>query len=251
MFPKKQGACLKVALYARVSTRDKNQNPEVQINQLREYCQREGWEISGEYIDQASASDFVRRTAWVRLMKDAATRKFKALVVWKLDRAFRDVGMAVNTVRILRGAGIDFFVATVPVLNVQGPAGDLMFNIYAAFAQFERDTIIERVNAGLALARKNGRVSGRKPAAVDVAIVCNAYQVAGEGRGRWVRAAAIINREHGLKISRGFVMTRLTRAAAAAGQTIEEYVTNPAQKNEVVFIGAGGPEMECCERGVL
>ncbi len=242
---------MKVALYARVSTRDKDQNPEVQLNQLREYCAAEGYEITGEYVDQASASDFVRRTAWARLMKDAAVRKFRALIVWKLDRAFRDVSMAVNSVKILRGAGIDFFVSTCPILNVQGPAGDLMFNIYAAFAQFERDTIIERVNAGLALARKEGKVFGRKPAPVDVAKVCNAYQEAGEGRGRWARVADIINKEPGVKISRGFAHRRLTRAAAAAGMTVDEFVANPTLKNAPGLVVTNCQNLASCQGGVL
>ncbi len=242
---------MKVALYARVSTRDKDQNPEVQLNQLREYCAAEGYEITGEYVDQASASDFVRRTAWARLMKDAAVRKFRALIVWKLDRAFRDVSMAVNSVKILRGAGIDFFVSTCPILNVQGPAGDLMFNIYAAFAQFERDTIVERVNAGLALARKDGKLLGRKPAAIDVTKVCNAYRMAGAGRGLWARVARILEKDTGIKMSRGFAKLRLARAAAAAGVSVEEFVTNPSPKTEGVLVTAGTLKLASNNRGVL
>lgn len=151
---------MKVALYARVSTVDKNQNPEVQLAELREYCRRQDWEISEEYIDLASASDFVHRKAWARAMEDAAKRKYRALVVWKMDRAFRDIEMAWRTVKILRGYGIDMVFMTQPELNVAGPAGDLIFTIYAGFAQFERDIIRERSMAGMLHAKKCGTKSG-------------------------------------------------------------------------------------------
>ena len=170
---------MKVALYARVSTRDKDQNPEVQLNQLREYCTRLGYEIVGEYTDQAKSADLVRRTAWQKLMKDAAVHKFRAIIVWKLDRPFRDTMMALQVVKMVRGHGIDFFFATQPELNVAGPAGDLMLTIFAAFAQFEKDQIVERVNAGLALARKEGKTFGRPKKAIELAKVCAAYHASG------------------------------------------------------------------------
>ncbi|MGI2335726.1 MAG: recombinase family protein [Dehalogenimonas sp.] len=216
---------MKVALYARVSTRDKDQNPEVQLSAMRDYCQRQGYEIIGEYVDKASAADFVRRESWVKLMKHAATRKFKGVLAWKLDRVFRDTVMALTVVRRLRAWGIDLHLITQPELSVAGPAGDLMLTIYAGFAQFEKDQIRERVNAGIALARKEGKVFGRRPAGVDVAKVCNAYHKAGEGRGRWARTAEIIREETGLKMSRGFAHKRLSRAAEVEGMTVDEYVT--------------------------
>lgn len=207
----------KVALYARVSTKDKNQNPEVQLAELRKYCQDNNLEVIGEYVDQAGANDFVNRVAWSKLLKAAAARKFKQILVWKLDRAFRDIAMALNTVRTLRAAGIDFIVTTQPMLSVQGPAGDLMFNIYAAFAQFEKDTLVERVNAGIALAREQGKVFGRPARDVDVKKVLDACHLAGNSRGQWSRAADILTRETGQKISRGFVYCRVAKAAADQG----------------------------------
>lgn len=227
---------MKVALYARVSTRDKDQNPEVQLSAMREYCQRQGWEIIGEYVDKASAADFNRRDAWARLMKHAASRRFNALIAWKLDRPFRDTIMALTVVKMLRGYGLDIHFMTQPELSVAGPAGDLMMTIYAGFAQFERDQIRERVNAGLALARKEGKVFGRRPAGVDVAKVCNAYHKAGEGRGRWARTAEIIREETGLKMSRGFAHKRLSRAAEVEGVTVDEYVTKHIFSN-IQFLG--------------
>ena len=211
---------MKVALYARVSTRDKDQNPEVQLSQLREFCQREGHEIIGEFVDQASASDFVRRTAWAKLMKAAATRQFKGLIVWKLDRAFRDTVMALTVVRQLRGYGIDVMFATQPELSVAGASGDLMLTIYAGFAQFEKDQIRERVNAGLALARKEGRVLGRKRLPLTFINVLEAHQEACEqlprvskGNQGYSLAARIIKQRHGVNVTPGFVQNRILAGA--------------------------------------
>lgn len=207
---------MKVALYARVSTRDKNQDPEVQLMELRKYCQDNCMEITEEYIDQASANDFIHRTAWKQLLADAAGRKFKGLLVWKLDRAFRDITVATSSVKMLRNAGIDFIVTTVPVLSVQGPAGDLMFNIYAAFAQFEKDTIIERVNAGLSRAKAKGKVFGRPRKAIDFNKVLEAHEIACSRVDRLTKAnqgyseaARILSEQTGLRITAGWVYNRI------------------------------------------
>jgi DNA invertase Pin-like site-specific DNA recombinase len=207
---------MKVALYARVSTRDKNQDPEVQLMELRKYCQDNCMEITKEYIDQASANDFIHRTAWKQLLADAAGRKFKGLLVWKLDRAFRDITVATSSVKMLRNAGIDFIVTTVPVLSVQGPAGDLMFNIYAAFAQFEKDTIIERVNAGLSRAKAKGKTFGRPRKAIDFNKVLEAHEIAcsrvnritKENQG-YSETARILSEQTGLRITAGWVYNRI------------------------------------------
>ncbi|BAS31187.1 recombinase family protein [Dehalococcoides mccartyi] len=225
---------MKVALYARVSTVDKNQNPEVQLAELREYCRRQDWEISEEYIDLASASDFVHRKAWARSMEDAAKRKYKALVVWKMDRAFRDIEMAWRTVKILRGYGIDMVFMTQPELNVAGPAGDLIFTIYAGFAQFERDIIRERSMAGMLHAKKCGTKSGNpigKPRIdIDITKVCKAYQLGGR---KFSAAAEIISKWVGKKVTPGFVQIRLQRECQAQGLTIPQLVDIEMEKEEV------------------
>ena len=82
---------MKVAIYAGVSTSDKDQDPETHLIALRDFCQSKGYTITNEYIDRASANDLYHRTAWRELLDDAAKRKFKAALVFKLDRAFRSV----------------------------------------------------------------------------------------------------------------------------------------------------------------
>lgn len=82
---------MKVALAARVSTSDRDQDPETQLMVLRDYCRAQGWEVYREYVDRAPANDIAHRTAWRDLLDDAARRKFQVVLVFKLDRAFRSV----------------------------------------------------------------------------------------------------------------------------------------------------------------
>ena len=163
-----EGAALdmRVAIYARVSTHDKEQEPETQLQPLREFCRAQGWEIAGEYVDRASATDLRGRTAWRRLMDDSAKRRVDTILVWKLDRAFRSVAHMAQVTEQLRCWGVGLRSYSEPWLDTSGtsPAGDLMLNIMASFAQFERSLIGERVRAGMARAKREGVHLGRPPA---------------------------------------------------------------------------------------
>ena len=80
---------MKLALYARVSTSDKDQDPETQLLPLRDFCIAQGWEVYREFVDcGAPANDLAHRTQWRQLLDDAAKRKFSIVLVFKLDRAF-------------------------------------------------------------------------------------------------------------------------------------------------------------------
>ena len=79
---------MKIAIYARVSTSDKEQNPDTQLLPLRDFCSAQGWEVYREYADQASANDLGHRRAWREMLDDAAKRRFSSVLVFKLDRAF-------------------------------------------------------------------------------------------------------------------------------------------------------------------
>ena len=78
------GRSLRVGLYARVSTRDKDQDPELQLDPLRAYVAARGWEPI-EYVDTAAAGDLAHRTAWAQLLTDAGRRHVDRVLVWKLD----------------------------------------------------------------------------------------------------------------------------------------------------------------------
>ena len=153
------GRPLRVALYARVSTRDKDQDPELQLVPLRDYVAARGW-VATEYTDQASAADLVRRTAWHRLLEDARRRRVDRVLVWKLDRAFRSTLHALRTLEELDGWGVGFEVLTQPI-DTSTPMGRLIFAVLAAVAEMERSLIADRVREGMAHARRQGKQIGR------------------------------------------------------------------------------------------
>ena len=153
-------AIRRVALYARVSTRDKDQDPELQLVPLREYVAARGWEVV-EYVDHAPAGDLAHRTAWRQLLADAARRRFDLLMVWKLDRAFRSTLHALSTLQELEHRSVGFASLTQPELDTTSPTGRLVFTILAAVAETERSLIADRVREGMRLAASRGAKIGR------------------------------------------------------------------------------------------
>ena len=149
-----------VALYARVSTSDKDQDPETQIQPLREHCETHGWTVSGEYIDTAPASDLRRRTAWRELLDAAAAKRFKAVFVFALDRAFRSVKDMHDTLAAWDLVGVEFGSLT-QGFETSTPLGRLQMNFLAALAEFELEMISGRVTAGMERARRQGIPIGR------------------------------------------------------------------------------------------
>lgn len=157
----------KVAIYARVSTDDKHQDPDTQLYALREFCKKAEWEIAGEYVDKARAKDFKRRTAWTQLLNDARKREFKAVLVFRLDRAFRSVRECTNTVQEWHDLGIGFKSLREDVIDTTTSQGRFILHIMAAVAELESGIISERVTAGIARTRAQGNRYGRKPKPFD------------------------------------------------------------------------------------
>lgn len=155
-----------VALYARVSTLN-GQDPEVQLNELREYALHRGWTIVQEFVDQGISGSKESRPALNRLMADARQRKFDLVAVWKIDRFGRSLKHLVNALAELEDFGIAF-VSLKDNLDLSTDSGRLMFQIIAAMAEFERTLIQERVRAGLRNARQKGKRLGRPRVMVDV-----------------------------------------------------------------------------------
>ena len=177
---------MKVALYARVSTKDKDQNPETQLRLLRQEAQRLGYEIYQEYVDTASALDIKHRTAWRELMAAAKARKFQVVLVYKLDRAFRSITHLHLTLMEWSNFGVSFKSYSDPIDNITA-TGRLLLNITASYAEFERDILSERVRAGMARAKEKGTLSGkaigRPRNGVGVQNVLNAFTDTGTIRG--------------------------------------------------------------------
>jgi DNA invertase Pin-like site-specific DNA recombinase len=138
--------------YARVSTRD--QSPDLQLDALRAAgCGRIFEETaSGAQRDRpelAAALDYMRAG--------------DSLVVWKLDRLARSTKQLIETVESLDRRGIGFRCLT-QAIDTATAGGRLVFTIFSAIAEFEREIIRERTRAGLAAARARGRTGGRPPA---------------------------------------------------------------------------------------
>jgi DNA invertase Pin-like site-specific DNA recombinase len=153
-------APIRTAIYARVST-TQSQDTENQLVQLRDYCTRQGWTITNEYIDQASGKTS-ERDAFKRLFEDASRRAFDIVLVWALDRLSREgVLETFEHVRRLTNYGVAFESYTEQHFRTTGPAGELMLAIAAWIAKQERIRISDRTKAGLARARRQGKVPGR------------------------------------------------------------------------------------------
>jgi DNA invertase Pin-like site-specific DNA recombinase len=153
---------LRVALYARVSTADKGQDPRVQTLELQEYCQRRGWHIAGEYVDVGISGTKEKRPELDRLMADAHRRRFDTVLCWKFDRFARSVSHLLRALETFRTLGIDF-VSFSEQLNTSTPTGKMVFTVLGAVAELERSLIVERVRAGMRNARAKGKRIGRPP----------------------------------------------------------------------------------------
>jgi DNA invertase Pin-like site-specific DNA recombinase len=154
-------ALMRAAIYARVSTVDKDQNPETQLLPLREFAAAQGWMVACEFTDRAPATDLRARTAWRDLLDQAARRRVDLVLVWRIDRAFRSVLDAATTLERLRAWGVGLRSYTEPWLDTASPFGEALYYITAAYAQLERGILAERVRAGMDRARRQGRRLGR------------------------------------------------------------------------------------------
>jgi len=138
------------------------QNTGAQEHALREYVQRRGWKLQQIYRDQGVSGANSNRPALNELLKACRRGSFDVIVVWKFDRFARSLKQLMSGLEMCRAFGIDF-VSVTEAVDTSLPAGELVFQMIGAVAQFERSLIAERVKSGLANARANGKVLGRPP----------------------------------------------------------------------------------------
>ena len=150
----------RVAIYTRVSIDD--QTTAAQEHELRQYAKHRGWTVQHVYTDQGYSGASEKRPALDELLRDARKRKFDVVLVWKFDRFARSLRQLVSALELFRKFRIDFVSAT-EAIDTSLLSGELVFQIFGAIAQFERALIGERVKAGLAQARRNGKQIGRPP----------------------------------------------------------------------------------------
>ena len=157
----------RAVLYSRVSTAN-GQDPEMQSREIREYCQRRGWPLFGEYVDIGISGAKERRPQLDRLIADAHKRKFEVVVVWKFDRFARSVSHLLRALENFRALGIEF-VSLSEQIDTSTPTGKMIFTVLGAVAELERSLIAERVRAGLRHARAKGKRLGRPTKQVNAA----------------------------------------------------------------------------------
>lgn len=156
----------RVAIYARVSTPEKGQDPETQLFQLREHAQRRGFVTVGEFVDHASGrtGDRERYKAMLDLVRK---RKIDVVLVWRYDRFARSTQALANALNEFRSLGVDF-ISYQENIDTTTPQGELIFSIMASLAQFESSLISQRVRAGMARAKAQGKPVSRPKITVDL-----------------------------------------------------------------------------------
>jgi putative DNA-invertase from lambdoid prophage Rac len=154
---RKHPKMLRVGLYARVSTFDQQTIP-LQIRALRDYATRRGWTIALQVKEVGSGAS--QRQLREKLLDAARRREIDVVLVWRLDRWGRSVADLLATLQELDHLGVGF-VSLTEALDLTTPAGRAMAALLAVFAEFEREILRERVRAGLAHARQNGKRLGR------------------------------------------------------------------------------------------
>jgi len=194
---------MKTAIYARVSTKDKGQDTENQLVQLREFAAKQDWQITREYVDRDTGSKSDREE-FQAMFADGSRRKFDLLLFWSLDRLSREgVLETLQHLNRLTSCGVGYRSFTEQYFDSCGIFKDAVISILATIAKQERVRLSERTKAGLAIARSKGRQIGRPRLKVHSSEIARL-----RSSGLSLRA---IGRELG--ISEGSVR-RLTSAAA-------------------------------------
>ncbi len=150
----------RVAFYLRVST--DGQTVENQRLELERVAHKSGWTIAEIYQDEGilGAKGRDQRPAFDRLLKDANRRRFDVIAAWSVDRLGRSLQHLVGFLEEIHHVGIDLYLHQQGI-DTTTPAGRAMFQMLGVFSEFERAMIRDRVNAGLARARANGKALGR------------------------------------------------------------------------------------------
>jgi DNA invertase Pin-like site-specific DNA recombinase len=149
----------KVAIYGRVSTT--SQNTDLQIQECRQYAERCGYQVIGEYCDTISGTTSKDdREALTRLLEDAFTRKFDTVVVFSIDRLGRSLKHCLDILDTLRERQVQF-ISIKQQIDTGSSVGKLIFEIFACLASYERTQILERTALGRERAKARGVRFGR------------------------------------------------------------------------------------------
>ena len=159
----------KAVLYARVSTSNHGQTTENQLLALRDVCHHHGWTIVQELTDEVSGSKGREdRAGFDALFKGITRGSYDVVLSWSIDRLSRSMSHLVDFMNHLNASNVDLYVHQQAV-NTATPSGRMVFGIFAALGEYERELIKSRIHAGLHRARLEGKILGR-PTNVNTAV---------------------------------------------------------------------------------
>jgi DNA invertase Pin-like site-specific DNA recombinase len=181
------GHPIRVGFYARVSTHDQQTLP-LQIHAMRDFAAKRNWIITVQIKEVGSGAQ--QRELRAALIAAARRREIDVVLVWRLDRWGRSVADLVSTLQELQYLGVGF-VSLTEALDLTTPAGRAMAGLLAVFAEFEREILRERVCAGLAHARQQGKRLGRPPSVVHKALEARRLHQQGSSKSEIARKLEI------------------------------------------------------------
>jgi DNA invertase Pin-like site-specific DNA recombinase len=159
----------RTAIYARVSTRERGQDTQNQLHQLRGFAARQGWVVAHEFVDEESGSTDDREQ-FQAMFQAASRRQFDVLLFWSLDRFSREgVFETLTHLNRLTGYGVHYRSFTEQWFDSCGIFREAVISIMATLAKQERVRISERTRAGLERARREGKTLGRPKVEVNAA----------------------------------------------------------------------------------
>lgn len=163
------------AIYARVSTDDKGQDPDNQVRVLKSLVSARGWTLTALYVDQESGGTS-KRQRFQDMLEDARKAQFHILVFWSLDRFSREGTFeTLEHLRRLDTYGVRFLSHQEQYLDTLGPFREAVIGILAAVAKIERQRLSERVKAGMSRAKAQGVNVGRPQSDIDPDAITQAY----------------------------------------------------------------------------
>lgn len=189
---------MNVAVYARISTKDKGQDTENQLRQLKAYISKQpGWILTAEFVDQASAKD-TNRPEFKRMMDCASRREFDVLMFWSLDRLSREGTLRTHQLlEELNSYGVSWKSLTEQYLDTCGIFKEVVISLLAVLAKQERERTVERVKAGVARYKEDyaaGRIGNGKTSRTGKNLPI------GRQKSIFDRAKAIEMKEQGLSM---------------------------------------------------
>jgi DNA invertase Pin-like site-specific DNA recombinase len=155
----------RVAIYARVSTADRNQTVENQLRDLLAVAERQDWDVVATFTDEgiSGAKGRDKRPGFDALLKGVARKEFDLIASWSICRLGRSLPDLVHFLGDIQSKGVDLYVHT-QGLDTSTPSGAMMFQMLSVFSSYERAMIRERILSGL---RRTSKRSGRRPMPED------------------------------------------------------------------------------------